>query len=85
MSSTARRRRLSRAAIVLRDRETGRRLELAVTESVAASYEQRLEDFRHALQEACAAAGVRYLLAPTDVSVLDLLSSAARLAGLVTA
>jgi uncharacterized protein (DUF58 family) len=73
-----------RGMVVLRDRETGRRLELSLTESVAAAYEQRFERFRHAVQEACADAGVRYLPAPTDVSVLDVLSTSARLAGLVS-
>jgi len=74
-----------RGTVVLRDRETGRRLQLSLTESVAAAYGQRFERFRHAVEEACAAAGVRYLPAPTDISVLDLLSSTARLAGLVAA
>jgi uncharacterized protein (DUF58 family) len=72
-----------RGRVVLRDRETGRRLELSVNESVAAAYEERVKRFRHEVEEACAGAGVRYLPAPTDVSVLDLLSTSARLAGLV--
>ena len=72
-----------RGRVVLRDRETGRRLELSLDESVAAAYEERVKRFRHAVEEACAGAGVRYVPAPTDVSVLDLLSTSARLAGLV--
>jgi len=70
-------------AVVLRDRETGRRLELALTPSVSAAYEERFERFRSAVEGACADAGVRYVPAPTDASVLDLLSESARLAGLV--
>jgi uncharacterized protein (DUF58 family) len=76
---------IPRGIVVLRDRETGRRLELSLTESVAVAYEQRFERFRHGVQEACEDARVRYLLAPTDVSVLDLLSTSARLAGIVAA
>lgn len=72
-----------RGRVVLRDRETGRRLELSLTPSVAAAYERQFEQFRHGVETACADAGVRYLLAPTDVPVLDLLSTSARLAGLV--
>ena len=74
-----------RGSVVLRDRETGRRLELSMTDSVAAAYVQRFERFRHAVEEACADAGVRYLPAPTDISVLDVLSTSARMAGLVAA
>lgn len=76
---------LPRGTVVLRDRETGRRLKLSLTESVAAAYARRFERFCRTVEEACADAGVRYLLAPTDVAVLDLLSSTARLAGLVAA
>ena len=77
--------RIPRGAVVLRDRETGRQLELSVNESLAAAYEERVERFHRAVEEVCADAGVRYLPAPTDVSVLDLLSTSARLAGLVAA
>lgn len=69
--------------VVLRDRETGRRLELSLTQSVAAAYERRFEQFCHTVKDACGEAGVRYVRAPTDVAVLDLLSTSARLAGLV--
>jgi len=76
---------VARGDVVLRDRETGRRLELSLTEPVAAAYARRFERFRRQVEEACAGAGVRYLLAPTDISVLDLLSGTARLAGVIAA
>jgi uncharacterized protein (DUF58 family) len=69
--------------VVLRDRETGRRLELSITRSMAAEYERRFERFCRAVEEACADAGVGYVRAPTDLAVLDLLSTSARSAGLV--
>jgi uncharacterized protein (DUF58 family) len=72
-----------RGPLVLRDRETGRRFELSLTPAVAAAYERRFERFRSAVREACERAGVRYIAAPTDEPVLELLSGSARLAGLV--
>jgi uncharacterized protein (DUF58 family) len=72
-----------RGAVVLRDRETGRRLELVLNASVSSAYGERFERFRDAVERLCADGGVRYVRAPTDVSVLDLLSESARTAGLV--
>jgi uncharacterized protein (DUF58 family) len=72
-----------RGPVVLRDRETGRRLELTLSASVASEYERRFEGFRRAVEIACTDAGVSYVIAPTDVPVLDLLSVSARSAGIV--
>jgi uncharacterized protein (DUF58 family) len=72
-----------RGPVLLRDRETGRRLELTLSAAVATAYGERFARFRLAVQDICMNLGVRYLLAPTDVPVLDLLSTSAQLAGLV--
>jgi uncharacterized protein (DUF58 family) len=74
-----------RGAVELRDRETGRRLEATVTGATSASYAEQFERFTEAVRERCAAAGVRYLRAPTDVEPLDLLVGAARESGFVRA
>lgn len=72
-----------RGALELRDRETGQRLSLTLTDSVSTAYREHFERFCRAVVEACRAAQVRYVRAPTDVSSLDVLADAARSAGLV--
>jgi uncharacterized protein (DUF58 family) len=72
-----------RGPVELRDQETGQRVELTLTAPVYARYQERFERFCRAVEEACDAARVTYVRAPTDVSVLDLLSESARVAGLV--
>jgi uncharacterized protein (DUF58 family) len=72
-----------RGPVELRDQETGQRVELTLTATVYARYQERFERFCRAVREACEAARVTYVRAPTDVSVLDLLSESARVAGLV--
>jgi uncharacterized protein (DUF58 family) len=69
--------------VELRDRETGRRLELTLTGAISTRYRERFGRFCRAVQTACDSARVTYVLAPTDVPVLDLLSESARVAGLV--
>jgi hypothetical protein len=71
-------------AFELEDRETGERLVVDVTPRVRATYEERVESASAALRDRCAARGVTYLRAPTDVAPLDLLFGAARDAHLVT-
>jgi uncharacterized protein (DUF58 family) len=73
----------ARGALELRDQETGQRLELTLTDSVTTAYRDRFEAFLSGVMSACDAARARYVRAPTDVSPLDLLADAARLAGLV--
>jgi uncharacterized protein (DUF58 family) len=70
--------------VELRDRETGQRLELTLTGAISTRYRERFERFCRAVEDACQAARVTYLRAPTDVPVLDLLSESARIAGLVS-
>lgn len=72
-----------RGPVELRDRETGQRLELTVSGGATVSYEAAFDRFCQAVEDHCQAAGVRYVRAPTDVDVLDLLSEPARAAGLV--
>ncbi len=72
-----------RGALELRDRETGERLELTLTDSVSAAYRQQFEAFRSGVVSACDAARARYVRAPTDVSPLDVLAEAARSARLI--
>lgn len=74
---------LEGAAFELEDRETGERLVVEVTPRVRATYEERLESARAALQDRCGDRGVTYLPAPTEVAPLDLLFGAARDARLV--
>lgn len=73
----------ARGALELRDRETGRRLELTLTDSVWTDYRRRFEAFLLGVVSACDAARARYVRAPTDVAPLDVLAEAARSAGLV--
>jgi uncharacterized protein (DUF58 family) len=72
-----------RGALELRDRETGERLELTLSDSLSTSYEEHFEHFSAAVAEACAHAGARYVRAPTDVPAVEVLAESARVAGLV--
>lgn len=72
-----------RGVVELRDRETGERLELTLTDSVSGAYRRRFDDFLLGVVSACDAARARYVRAPTDVAPLDVLADAARSAGLV--
>ena len=74
----------ARGALTLRDRETGERRELTVTDAVSTAYRARFQAFVDDVMAACAATRVRYVRAPTDVSALDVLAEAARSAGLVS-
>ncbi len=73
----------SRGALELRDSETGGVLELTLGARSIASYTQLLERFRSGVEERVRAVGGRYLLAPTDVEPLDLLSAGAPREGLL--
>ena len=74
----------ARGAVELRDRETGERLQLTVTDSVSRDYRRRFQEFVATVVASCDVARARYVRARTDVSPLDVLAEAARSAGLVT-
>src|SRR6202012_3136800 len=67
----------------LEDRETGETIVVEVTPRVRATSEERVATASAALRDHCAAHGVTYVPAPTDVPPLDLLFGAARDAQLV--
>lgn len=69
------------AALV--DRETGRRLEIEVTEDAKARYAERYARLRDDVENACRAEGVRYVGALTSVDALTLLLENARTASLL--
>jgi uncharacterized protein (DUF58 family) len=69
--------------IALVDRETGQRIELDVTEDTRARYAEHYARLRDEIEDACRAAGVRYLEVPTAVDALDLLLDSARTASLL--
>jgi uncharacterized protein (DUF58 family) len=62
-----------RGPVELRDAETGRLFETAITEGAAADYAQRFARFCEDVRESCQANGVRYLQARSDQDPLDLL------------
>ena len=69
--------------VELRDRETGDRLTVDVTESVRSRHAATFAELGRALEAAGRAHGVRYLRAPTGVDPVDLLFEAARTAEIV--
>jgi uncharacterized protein (DUF58 family) len=62
-----------RGPVELRDAETGRLFETAITEGSAAEYAERFAAFCAEVQERCREHGVRYLQARSDQDPLDLL------------
>jgi uncharacterized protein (DUF58 family) len=62
-----------RGPVELRDAETGRLFETAITEGAAADYAERFARFCQDVRDRCKANGVRYLLARSDQDPLDLL------------
>jgi uncharacterized protein (DUF58 family) len=62
-----------RGPVELRDAETGRLFETAITEGAAADYAQRFARFCDDVRESCEVNGVRYLQARSDQDPLDLL------------
>jgi uncharacterized protein (DUF58 family) len=75
----------SRGQLELRDSETEGVLELTLGAGSLATYTELLEQFREGVERSVRAVGGRYLLAPTEVEPLDLLSAGARREGLVLA
>jgi uncharacterized protein (DUF58 family) len=69
----------------LRDSETGERIVVEVTPELRRGFEGRRAEAARAVEELCAACGVAYVQAPTEIAPLDLLFGAARDANLVTA
>jgi uncharacterized protein (DUF58 family) len=67
----------------LRDSETGERIVVELSPALRSAFEERRAAAVEEVAERCAAAGVAYLRAPTDIAPLDLLFGAARDAGLV--
>ncbi len=67
-----------RGEIRLRDRETGGWLNVDLSGRTALAYADHFLGFCRAVEEGCAAAGVRYLRAPTHVEPLELLAGDAR-------
>jgi uncharacterized protein (DUF58 family) len=62
-----------RGPVELRDAETGRLFETAITDGAAAEYAQRFAAFCAEVRERCREHGVRYLQARSDQDPLDLL------------
>ena len=62
-----------RGPVELRDAESGRLLEAAITEAAAAEYARRVARRDEDVRERCRAHGVRYLQARSDQEPLDLL------------
>ena len=62
-----------RGPVELRDAESGRLLEAAITESAAAEYARRVARRDEHVRERCRTHGVRYLQARSDQEPLDLL------------
>ncbi|MEO9176086.1 MAG: DUF58 domain-containing protein [Gaiellales bacterium] len=62
-----------RGPVELRDAETGRLLETAITEGAAADYAERFAGFCQDVRDRCKSNGVRYLLVRSDQDPLDLL------------
>jgi uncharacterized protein (DUF58 family) len=69
----------------LQDAETGERISVELTPALRQEFLERRAEAAATTQELCAANGVTYLRAPMDVTPLDLLFGAARVAGLVSA
>lgn len=64
--------------VELRERETGEHIVIDVTPAVREQYERNFERFRAGVAERCAANGISYLGAYTDIPPLELLFAAAR-------
>ena len=75
---------LPRGPVELRDRETGERLVVEVTDALAAEYEAEAEALAGAVRRGCEDCGITYLRAPSTTAPLDLLFGAAREAELVS-
>ena len=74
-----------RGPVELRDAESGRVFETAITETAAADYADRFARFCADVEARCRAGGVRYLQVRSDADPLDLLLARAREVSLTVA